>query len=130
MYKKGEAMTKEVRAAMPQGAESFRARMLTMGLAFVLLKLKFPSKAVLRTASVELFHKYTHYLFGPKVWGEATLGLDGKPTATPHLHHVIIYDMAIRGKIADLMNAGYDIETAFGQATADGELTRTHFTAT
>ena len=60
---------KEIRVSYPTGPESLRARIKTMGLAFVLLKLKFPSKAALRTASMQVFVHYTDFLLGPKVWG-------------------------------------------------------------
>ena len=119
--------SKEIRVAMPKGPEGLRARLLTLGLAFVLLKLKFPSKGVLRTADMDLFHTYVRFLFGPNVWGKATLGIDGKPTSTPHLQHVLIYDAAIRSRVADHMNGGVDIQEAFREATANGDVKQTHF---
>ena len=74
---------KEMRVSLPTGPEGLRSRIKTLGLASVLLKLKCPNKGVLVTANMHLFNLYTEFLFGPKVWGKATLGLDGKPVATP-----------------------------------------------
>ena len=118
---------KDLRISLPTGPEGLRARIKTMGLAFVFLKLKYPNKGVLRTATMQLFNLYVEYLFGSKVWGKATLGLDGKPVATPHIQHVLIYDNAIRKRVADSMNDGVDIEAAFKEATNDLETKQTHF---
>ena len=118
---------KEIRISLPTGPEGLRSRIKTMGLAFIFLKLKYPNKGVLRTATMQLFFLYTEFLFGPDVWGKATLGLDGKPIATPHIQHVMIYDNAIRKRVAELMNDGKDIWSAFGEATADEGLKTTHF---
>ena len=118
---------KELRISLPTGPESLRARIKTLGLAFVFLRLKYPNKGVLRTASMQLFMLYTEYLFGPEVWGKATLGLDGKPIATPHIQHVLIYDNAVRKRVSELMNEGKDVWSAFGEATSDESLKTTHF---
>ena len=119
--------SKEIRVAMPDNPEELRARLKTMGLAFVLLRLRFPSKAVLRTATMQMFQHYTDWLFGPDVWGKASLGVDGQPVATPALKHVLIYDYAIRQRVSDNMNGGMDIKLAFAEATADIDTRLTHF---
>ena len=118
---------KEVRVSMPRTPESLRARLKTMGLCFTFLKLKFPGKEVLRTATIQLFSHYTDWLFGPHVWGKAQLGLDGKPIATPTIDHVMMYDNAIRARVADAMNSGTDIRAAFAEATGHEDTHQTHF---
>ena len=55
----------------------------------------------------------SHFLFGEEVWGLTSFGPTGQPIATPALKHVLGYDFACRSKIADLMNDGDDIATAF-----------------
>ena len=88
---------------------------------------KFPHKPALSTATTELFDLYTEYMFGPEVWGCATLGENGKPVSCPTIKHVIIYDKAIRDRVAVLMNANWDIRAAFGEATAHERTRRINF---
>ena len=118
---------KEVRVSMPRDPEILRARFKTMGLCWVYLKLKYPSKEVLRTATIKLFDDYVKWLFGKHVWGNATLGHDGKPIATPSIDHVLVYDNAVRARVIDNMNSGMDIRSAFGEATAHEPTRQVHF---
>jgi hypothetical protein len=76
---------------------------------------------------MQMFQHYTDWLFGPDVWGKASLGVDGQPVATPALKHVLIYDYAIRQRVADNMNSGTGIKMAFAEATADIDTRLTHF---
>ena len=72
------------------------------------MRLKAPGRAEIRTADIRVFDLYTTWLFGPKVWGYSTDGSDGKPISTPHIDHIIVYDLAIRKRVAELMNEGKD----------------------
>ena len=47
--------TKEHRKGWPKNPEDFRATIKTLGLGIILLELRFPNKAVLRTAGVGRF---------------------------------------------------------------------------
>ena len=76
---------KEYGIPMPQGSEELRARWRTMAVCFVFAKLRRPQRAVLRTASIEVFDRYTEWMFGQDVWGLATLDDQGKVAAMPHL---------------------------------------------
>ena len=118
---------KEFGIAMPTTSEGLGARLFVLGISYVFLKMKYPSKGILATADPMLFHHYTEWLFGPNNWGKSTMGADMKPRATPTLEHILVYDMAIREKMADLMNEGIDIETALDTAQADPEVRQKHF---
>ena len=91
------------------------------------MRMKFPSKAQLRTVSVELIDRYVEWLYGPKVWGLATLGPDGQALSTPTINHVIAYDLQIRKKVAEQMNLGHDMAAALAHAQGDPELRQVHF---
>ena len=97
---------------MPKDAESLRARIKLIGIAFEFIKMKFSSTRVLQSASVELFDQYYEYLEGEDCWGLATLGEGNLPVSTPTIQNVFIYDQAIRTKLALAMNNGVDAETA------------------
>lgn len=112
---------------MPTTSEGLRARLFVLGISYVFLKMKYPSKGILTTAEPMLFHYYTEWLFGYDNWGKSTMGADSKPRATPTLDHIPVYDMAIREKMADLMNEGVDIEAALDMARADSEVRQKHF---
>ena len=112
---------------MPKTADGLRARLKTMGVCWHFLKLKAPSRFELKTAEGAVFDRYTDWLCGPSVWGYATEDIDGKPIATPCLDHVLILDLQIRKKVAELMNKGMDLKRAFGTATADTKIFQTHF---
>ena len=118
---------KEYGIPMPQGSEELRARWRTLAVAFVMAKLRNPQRAVLRTADIDLFDRYTEWMFGQDVWGLVQLDALGKVTATPHIDHVKTLDIAIRTKVAELMNAGVDIKEAFKLTTEDEKLMRMSF---
>ena len=112
---------------MPRTSESLRARIKTMGVAWHFLRLKSPGRSELRTADVAVFDRYTDWLFGPDVWGYATEDSTGRPISTPHLDHVLLYDLAIRKKVAELMNEGKDFKQAFAESTANDRLMQKDF---
>lgn len=94
---------KEYGVPMPQGPEELRARWRTLAVCFMFAKLRHPEKSVLRTADMEMFNRYTEWMFGKDVWGLVTKNEDGKVIATPHIGHVRTLDYAIRSKVAELM---------------------------
>ena len=71
------------------------------------------------TASMELFQRFVKYLKGPHVWGYVMKHRHGQLLASPHIGHVLGYDMAIREQVAAAMNRGKDIKAAFEEALAD-----------
>ena len=75
---------------LPKDSETLRARLVVLGNVYIFLKMKFPSKAVLRTAEPVLFHHYTEWLLGPEHWGKVTMGADQRPRALPTLEHILV----------------------------------------
>ena len=73
---------------LPKRSEELRARFRTFAVCWVFMKMKFPSKSQLRSATVEVIDRYVEWLLGPNVWGLATIQ-DGKPVSTPTITHVI-----------------------------------------
>lgn len=57
------------------------------------------------------------------------MGPDLRPMSCPSLTQVLGYDLAIRKRIALLMNSGVDIQSAMGHATADPDIRQKQFTA-
>ena len=100
---------------MPNSAEALRSRLQLLGLGFEFAKMKFSSRRSIRTTCMDLWDRYIHFLFGEEVWGLTSFGPTGQPIATPALKHVLGYDFACRTKIAELMNDGDDIATAFNK---------------
>ena len=98
---------------MPKNSESLRARLKLLGMCFEFARMKYSSKRSIQTSSLDMWTRYTDYLFGKECWGLATKDEEGRPIATPTLKHVLIYDMAARSQISTLMNDGADIMTAF-----------------
>ena len=119
---------KDFGVPLPSDSEGLRARWRTMGLCFIFVKLKHPQVGVLQTADVPLFDRYTEYMFGPQVWGMHIKDEHERVVATPHIGMVLTYDRAIRQMVAELMNAGQDIKTALGFATAHDETKTLRFT--
>ena len=113
--------------AMPKNPEDLRARFRTFSVCWVFMRMKFPVKQQLRTMTTELIDQYVEWLFGPRVWGMATLGSDDKATSTPTTDHVMRYDFRLRKKMADLMNEGFDIAAAIEMAKKDDELRQVYF---
>ena len=83
---------------MPKSSEEFRARFRTFAVCWVFMEMKFPSKSQLCTVSVGVIDRYVEWLFGPKVWGLATLDSDRRPTSTPTIHLVMAFDLQVRKK--------------------------------
>ena len=100
---------------MPKKSEELRARFRTYAICWVFMKMKFPSKSQLRTVSVEVIDRYVEWLFGPKVWGLAAMQ-NGKPISTPTIELVMAYDLQIRKKQCEFMNAGHDFKAALDAA--------------
>ena len=112
---------------LPRTAEELRARYKTYAVCWCFMKMKFPSKSQLRTMSTSVIEKYVDWLFGPKVWGAATLDPNQRPKSTPAIGHVIQYDRQIRKRQAELMNAGHDFAAALKAAQKSEELKQIHF---
>ena len=55
--------TQEYFIAMPSNSEAYRARMKTLGVGYVLGRLRHPMKIQLRTANVETMVQYQEWLF-------------------------------------------------------------------
>ena len=106
---------KQYRIPLPKTSEELRSRFRTYAICWVFMRMKFPSKSQLRTASVETIDRYVEWLLGPNVWGLATMQ-DGKPASTPTISHVMAYDLQIRKKQAEFMNAGHDFKSALDAA--------------
>ena len=119
---------KDYSIAMPRNPLELIARFRTLAVGMYLLKMKYPGKAVLRTVEVEYIDRYVEWLYGPEVWGEATVDEHDRPTSTPTIIHVMSYDFHIREEVARLMNAGHDFAAAFDLARANEQLRTRHFT--
>ena len=119
---------KPYEVALPKDPEGLRAAFRTFAVCWVFMRMRFPAKPQLRTASV-VIDRYVEWLYGPKVWGLATLDASGTPISTPTILHVIAYDFQIRKKMSEFMNLGTDFSTALDQAKADGEIRQVHFLA-
>ena len=119
--------TQEITIPQPKTCETFRARVRLMAIGYVFMKLKFPEKAQLRTATVSMFDMYFEWLIGKHVWGLAQVDDQDRPVSTPALRHVTAYDRQIRHAAANLMNEGHDIETALNTAKNDKELRSVYF---
>ena len=68
---------------MLSNSEAYRARMKTLGVGYVLGRLKHPMKIQLRTANVEVIVQYQEWLFEKNCWGTAQLDQDRSKSA-PH----------------------------------------------
>ena len=119
---------KDFGVPLPADSEGLRARWATMGMCFIFVKLKHPQVGVLQSAELSLFDRYTAYMFGPQVWGMSIKDEYDRVTSTPHIGMVLRYDKAVRQLVADNMNAGIDVATAFGIATAHEQTKTLHFT--
>ena len=85
-----------------------------------------PTEAHVGCSKVEVVDRYVEWLFGPRVWGLATVK-DGQPVSTPTIDIVINYDMQLRKKQSELMNLGHDFQAALKAAQDDKELRQVHF---
>ena len=104
--------TKAFGVALPRNSEELRGRLNLLGVTTRMVAMRHPEKGVLKTSSVALFDGYVRFLFGKRVWGLVSKK-NGTPFSCPSLQHVLDYDLALREKIADLMNAGLDIAQAY-----------------
>ena len=120
-------VTKPFAIAMPSDSEGLRARLKLLGHAFIFLRLHFPTKGVLATATRDVFYDYTEFLFGDDVWNFTTKGEHGLPNACPHQGLVMDLDFALREKVAELMSSGVDIAKAFDDVMGDMKIRQTAF---
>ena len=95
---------------MPSKSEGLRARLRTMGVCWHFLRLNAPGRPEVATADVAVLNRYADWLCGPDVWGHATEDSNSKPIATPAIEHVLIYDLHIRKRVAELMNEGAGLQ--------------------
>ena len=63
--------TQEYFIPMPSNSEAYRARTKTLGVGYVLGRLKHPMKIQLRIANVEAVVQYQEWLFGENCCGSA-----------------------------------------------------------
>ena len=69
----------------------------------------------MQSSTLDFWTRYIDFLFGQKVWGLATKDEFSRPVATPTLKHVLVFDMALRTQVANELNNGLDIQSAFGK---------------
>jgi len=117
-----QQVAKAFAVPLPSQAETLRARLEVMGVCFELVKYKLPQKAQLSSQNLTLWDRYIRWLFGAEVWGLHSLDGNGRPRSTPAISHVINFDHAVREEVAEYMNLGHDIATAFRLATTDDKL--------
>ena len=120
-------LTKPFGVPEPDDSEGLRARLKLMGDTFMFLRLKFPQKGVLASATKDTFETYTEYLFGDQVWNFTIKGAHGEASSCPHQDIVHAYDLAMREEVAKLMSEGVDIDSAFDQAQKNDTLKHTAF---
>ena len=63
---------KEFGVHMPQPTETSRSRIKLLGMGFGFARVKFSSRRAIASTSLELWDRYTNYLFGEEVWGMNT----------------------------------------------------------
>ena len=119
---------KEFGVAMPQTSEDLRTRLRVMASCAVMVQMRYQSNPLLQSSSIDMFTRYTNFLFGPKGWMLVSLGPDKVPISCPTIHHVMGYDIGLREFVAKQMNNSVPIQKAFENAFADGDLRSTHFT--
>ena len=119
---------KEFGVAMPQTSEDLRTRLRVMVSCAVMVQMRYQSNPLLQSSSIDMFTRYTNFLFGPKGWMLVSLGPDKVPISCPTIHHVMGYDIGLREFVAKQMNNSVPIQKAFENALADGDLRSTHFT--
>lgn len=119
---------KDFGVSFPDDPESFKHRIKVVGICHMFLKLMFPSNPKLATIDMEVFRRYSDYLCGPMVWGFVAKNEHGMPTSSPHVGHVIAYDLAIRKFICSSMNGGADFKSAMESALRNESLRSQNFT--
>ena len=118
---------KDFAVPFPSDAEELSNRFKVLAAATMFCKMRYASNPKLTSASMELFQRYFDYLKGPRVWGYITKDRMGQPLASPHIGHIISYDLAIREQVAQAMNQGADIKSAFEAALGNSDLRETTF---
>ena len=117
---------KVIGVALPTTSEQFRARMETLGVCWMYVKLK-TQRQCLATFSLSLWERYVKFLIGPRVWGQAILDTNGRAISSPTLPRVITYELEIRKRATDLLNQGHDFRNALLMAQDDSEIRSLHF---
>ena len=85
---------------MPVDAEELANRIEVMDNCWMMVKMRYAGHPKLATASAKMFVRYTKYLNGSRVWAHVNLNKDKVPIASPHIGHVLSYDLAIREHVA------------------------------
>ena len=98
---------------MPRCSETLRSRLKLLGMCFEFARRKYSSRRSVQSSTLDLWTRYVDFLFGKQVWGLATMDEFSRPVATPTLKHVLVFDMALRTQIANKLNNGLDIQSAF-----------------
>ena len=114
--------------SLPETPEAFKHRLGLLGTCHVFLKLMYPSNPKLTTVSMDIFRRYADYMCGPQVWGFCTKNEFGMPISSPHIGHVLSYDLAIRQFVCKSMNGGADFQSALEAALANANIRLRHFT--
>ena len=65
---------------------------------------------------------------GAQGLGKATVGLDLKPVTTPTILHVLMYHMALRKRMVELIKEEMDLDTVLEAAKKDDEILTMSFT--
>ena len=71
---------------MPKNSEALRARLKLLGMCFEFARMKYSSRRSIQSTSLDMWTRYTDYLFGKECWALATKDEEGRPIATPTLN--------------------------------------------
>ena len=91
------------------------------------MKFQVPNNPALRSIDLRLFERYIEWLFGFKVWGNATRTLEGQVISTPTITMVISYEWQVRKSIVALLNTGVDCASALTMVKKDERHFQTDF---
>ena len=61
---------------------------------------------------MEAWHKHTAWLYGSRVWGVATMDLEGNIFSVPKIENVLMSDIAMHKAICGHLNTGIDFVEA------------------
>eukprot|EP00972_Heterocapsa_arctica_P080783 11903549-Heterocapsa_arctica.AAC.1 len=84
-----------------------------MGFVWLYAKLRHPGRAILFTASTQLFADYADYLLGEEVFGLRSRDPQGHVVTSPSWALVLSYEREIRREVARKLQDGHDLEMAF-----------------
>ena len=112
---------------MPENAEELRARLKLLGHSFVFTRLRYASKAWLRTCTPQVIQEHTDYILGQDVYALAEHDPQGVPLPKPSFAVVLNYEHQVRKLQAKLINKGYNFETALVAAQKCTVIRERHF---